>query len=125
MPGRGGAGDLYVDVEVEADERFERHGDDLAHRVDISFTDAALGTEVEVELPDETRVSATIPAGTQPSSVVTLRAKGIPHVDRTGRGDLHVVVGVRVPTKLSKQAKKLLEELDEELTMGDSERARA
>jgi len=125
MPGRSGAGDLYVDIEVEGDAEFERHGDDLAHRVDISFTDAALGTEVEVELPDDTSVSATIPAGTQPNAVVSVRGKGVPHVDRNGRGDLHVVVGVRVPTKLSKHAKKLLEELDQELTKADSERARA
>jgi molecular chaperone DnaJ len=127
MPGRGGSsGDLYVDIEVEADERFERHGDDLASRVQISFADAALGTEVEVELPDDTVVTAAIPAGTQPSTVVTVRGKGIPHVDRNGRGDLHVVVAVQVPTKLSKNAKKLLEELDAELAKhGDSERARA
>jgi len=126
MPGRsGGPGDLYVDVEIEADERFERHGDDLAHRVDITFTNAALGTEVEVELPDESTVTATVPPGTQPNAVVRVRGKGIPHVDRSGRGDLHIVVGVRVPTKLSKHAKKLLEELDEELTKADSERARA
>jgi len=126
MPGRGtSAGDLYVDVEVEPDERFERHGDDLATRAQISFTDAALGTEVEVTLPDDTTLNVTIPNGTQPSSVVTVRNKGIPHVDRNGRGDLHVVVAVQVPTKLSKHAKKLLEELDAELSKVESERARA
>jgi len=124
MPGRNGAGDLYVDVEVEADEQFERHGDDLAHRVEISFTSAALGTEVEVELPDETLVTAEIPAGTQPSTVVTVRGRGVPHVDRSGRGDLHIVVGVQVPKKLSKHAKKLLEELEQELDK-NSERAKA
>ncbi len=91
----------------------------------VSFTNAALGTEVELELPDATTVTATIPPGTQPSSVVTVRGKGIPHVDRNGRGDLHVVVAVQVPTKLSKHAKKLLEELDAELSKADSERARA
>jgi molecular chaperone DnaJ len=126
MPGRSGsAGDLYVDVEVHPDERFERHGDDLATRAQISFTDAALGTEVEVTLPDDTTVTVTIPNGTQPSSVVTVRNKGIPHVDRNGRGDLHVVVAVEVPKKLSKHAKKLLEELDAELSKVESERARA
>jgi molecular chaperone DnaJ len=124
MPGRGGSpGDLYVDVEVAAHERFERHGDDLASRVEISFSRAALGTEVSVELPDGAAVKATIPAGTQPGGVVTIRSKGMPHVDRTGRGDLHLVIGIGVPKKLSKQAKQLLEALDAELSKDPAERA--
>ena len=124
MPGRsGGPGDLYVDVEVSPHERFERHGDDLASRVDVSFSAAALGTDVELELPDGTEISATIGAGTQPSSVVTVRGKGMPRVDRSGRGDLHLVVSVSVPRKLSKQAKKLLQELDAELAKDGAERA--
>ncbi len=124
MPGRsGGPGDLYVDVEVAPHERFERHGDDLASRVDVSFSAAALGTEVELELPDGTEVSATIAAGTQPSSVVTVRNKGMPRLDRSGRGDLHLVVAVSVPKKLSKHAKKLLQELDAELSKEGAERA--
>ncbi|HSU41629.1 MAG TPA: molecular chaperone DnaJ [Polyangiaceae bacterium] len=123
MPGRsGGPGDLYVDVEVSPHERFERHGDDLASRVEVSFSAAALGTDVELELPDGTEVSAAIAPGTQPSSVVTVRGKGMPRVDRSGRGDLHLVVSVSVPRKLSKQAKKLLQELDAELSK-DGERA--
>ena len=123
MPGRsGGPGDLYVDVEVSPHERFERHGDDVASRVEVSFSAAALGTDVELELPDGTEVSAAIAPGTQPSSVVTVRGKGMPRVDRSGRGDLHLVVSVSVPRKLSKQAKKLLQELDAELSK-DGERA--
>jgi molecular chaperone DnaJ len=123
MPGRGGAGDLYVDVEVAAQDGFERHGDDLASRVDITFARAALGTEVSVELPDGSSLKANIGAGTQPNSVVTLRGKGMPRLDRSGRGDLHLVVGVEVPKKLSKHAKHLLEELDAELNKGSAERA--
>ncbi len=124
MPGRGGsAGDLYVDVEVTAHETFERHGDDLASRVEITFGRAALGTEVSVELPDGAGVKASIAAGTQPGSVVTVRGKGMPRVDRSGRGDLHLVVGISVPKKLSKQAKQLLEALDAELAKDAAERA--
>jgi molecular chaperone DnaJ len=55
--------------------------------------------------------------------VVTVRGKGMPHVDRTGRGDLHLVVGIAVPKKLSKQAKQLLEALDAELAKDAAERA--
>jgi molecular chaperone DnaJ len=125
MPGRTGtpAGDLYVDVEIAPHERFERHDDDLGTRVDISFANAALGTEVEVELPDGNTVVAEIAAGTQPNEVVKLRGKGIPHLDRSGRGDLHVIVSVAVPKRLSKRAKKLLEELDQEISGDDDRRA--
>ena len=117
MPGRANTlpGDLYVDVEIEPDERFERHGDDLGTRVQVSFAAASLGTSVQLQLPDGSGVVCEVPAGTQPGAVVTVRGRGIPHVDRRGRGDLHAVVGVSVPTRLSKRAKKLLEELDEEL----------
>ncbi|HEY3494521.1 MAG TPA: molecular chaperone DnaJ [Polyangiaceae bacterium] len=125
MPGRAGtpAGDLYVDVEIGPHERFERHGDDLGTRVELSFAAAALGTDVEVELPDGNTVTAEVAAGTQPNEVVRLRGKGIPHLDRSGRGDLHVIVTVSVPKRLSKRAKKLLEELDQELSGDDDQRA--
>lgn len=125
MPGRSaGPGDLYVDVEIAPDDRFERHGDDLASRVDVTFSAAALGTDVDVELPDGTNVSASISGGTQPGAVVTVRGKGMPRLERGGRGDLHLVVAVSVPKKLSKHAKKLLQELEAELAKdGGSERA--
>ncbi|HYP99776.1 MAG TPA: molecular chaperone DnaJ [Polyangiaceae bacterium] len=117
MPGPDGlpAGDLYVDIEVEAHERFERQGADLGTRASISFTEAALGSKLEITMPDDTVVSADVAPGTQPNSVIVVRGQGMPRLDRHGRGDLHVAVNVRVPTKLSKQAKKLLRELDTEL----------
>jgi molecular chaperone DnaJ len=124
MPGPKGtpAGDLYVDVEIAPHERFERHGDDLGTQVEIPFTEAALGTEVEVTLPNDQKLTAEVPAGTQPGQVITIRGKGIPRLDRSGRGDLHVVIAVTIPKRLSKRAKQLLEELDEELN-GDGRRA--
>jgi molecular chaperone DnaJ len=124
MPGPKGtpSGDLYVDVEIEPHERFERHGDDLGTRVEIPFTEAALGTEVEVTLPNDHKLTAEIPAGTQPGAIVTLRGKGMPRLDRSGRGDLHVVVTVTIPKRLSKRAKQLIEELGEELS-NDGRRA--
>jgi len=117
MPGPNGlpAGDLYVDIEVESDERFERQGADLGTRASISFAEAALGSTVEIKMPDDTVVSAEVQPGTQPNAVIVVRGQGMPRLDRHGRGDLHVAVNVRVPTKLSKQAKKLLRELETEL----------
>jgi molecular chaperone DnaJ len=120
MPGPPDAppGDLYVDVVVEEDERFQREGYDLATRQAVSFPEAALGTSVSVELPDGSVVETAVAPGTQPGTVVTIKAKGMPRLDKRGRGDLHVVIDVRVPKKLSKRAKKLLEELDQELGEG-------
>jgi len=117
MPGPNGlpAGDLYVDIEVETDERFERQGADLGTRASISFAEAALGSKLEIKMPDDTVISAEVQPGTQPNSVIVVRGQGMPRLDRHGRGDLHVAVNVRVPTKLSKAAKKLLRELDAEL----------
>jgi molecular chaperone DnaJ len=117
MPGPNGtpAGDLYVDVDIVHDDRFERRGDDLGTRVRVPFTAATLGAEIEVVLPDDSTVKAQVAAGTQPGSVIVLRGNGMPRLDRSGRGDLHVVVDVQVPTKLSKRAKKLIKELEEEL----------
>lgn len=124
MPGAPGApaGDLYVDVHIEQDERFERRGFDLLTRERVSFAEAALGCKVEVALPDTSSVSVEVRPGTQPGTVVTVRGKGVPRLDRRGQGDLHVLVDVAVPRKLSKRARKLLEELEEELSRsGDRE----
>lgn len=117
MPGPEGApsGDLYVDVEVTPDERWERDGPDLLVREVIAFSEAALGTELDIELPDQSKVQVEVPKGTQPGTVLTLRGKGIPRLDRRARGDLHIFVNVAVPKKLSRKAKKLLAELDAEL----------
>ncbi len=117
MPGPSGApsGDLYVDVALEAHPDFERDGADLVTRESISFVEAAVGTEFDVVLPDGTEVAVEIPSGTQPGTVITARGQGLQHIGRRGRGDLHVVVNVHVPKKLSRKARKLFEELEEEL----------
>jgi molecular chaperone DnaJ len=117
MPGEPGAppGDLYVDVELAEDKDFERQGYDLVTRRRLTFAAATLGAALEVRLPDDSKVNAEIRAGTQPGTVITLKGKGVPRLDRRGRGDLHVVVDVLVPRKLSKRAKQLLHELEQEL----------
>jgi molecular chaperone DnaJ len=127
MPGPPNApnGDLYVDVVLEPDERFQREGHDLITRERVSFPEAALGTSVSVELPDGSIAEAEIGAGTQPGTVVSVRGMGMPRLDRRGRGDLHVLVDVIVPTKLTKRAKKLLEELEQELGDAAPRAARA
>ena len=119
MPGPSGAppGDLYVDVDVEEDARFERDGADVVTRVHVSFTDAALGAVARVPSieDDATTLPLDIPPGTQPGAVFTIKAQGIPRLDGRGRGSLIVAIQVDVPTELSARAKALLADLDSEL----------
>jgi molecular chaperone DnaJ len=117
MPGPNGSpsGDLYVDVEIEPHADFERDGADLVTRESISFVEAAMGTEFDVVLPDGSEVPVSVPSGTQPGTVITAQGQGLQRIGRRGRGDLHVVVNVHVPAKLSRKARKLFEELEDEL----------
>jgi molecular chaperone DnaJ len=118
-PAGAPAGDLYVEVDVEGDARFERDGADLVTRVHVPFTEAALGAAVRVPAlePEEekTSLSLTLPPGTQSGAVFTMKGHGIPRLDGRGRGSLVVVVQVEVPTALSARARELLLELDAEL----------
>jgi len=103
----GRRGDLYVVVNVDSHPRFTRRGDDLVIEVPISFPQAALGAEIQVPtLEGEERLR--IPAGTQSGRVFRLRNMGTPHLGGTGRGDLHVVVHVDVPTRLTDEQRELL-----------------
>ena len=121
-PANAPAGDLYVDIEVEADTHFERHGNDLGTRLTLSFAEAALGMVTKLVLPDEREVLVKVEAGAQPGSIVVVKGEGAPRLDRAGRGDLHVMLAVQVPKKLSKNAKRLLQELEKELK-GEAEHA--
>jgi len=114
LAGRGGGppGNLYVEVAVEQDDRFTREGYDLIHEVTLSFPQAALGEEIEIPMLDDSSERVEIPAGTQPGEAVTVRGKGVPRLNGDGRGDLHVLVHVQVPKRLSGKAKKLLKELE-------------
>ncbi|MEK6975283.1 MAG: molecular chaperone DnaJ [Candidatus Thermoplasmatota archaeon] len=113
--GRGGEhGDLYVEVHVEEHARFHREGADLIADVPLSFPQAVLGTTQALDTLDGA-VEVTIPAGAETGQVLRLRGKGMPYLRGSGRGDLHIRLRVVTPTKLSEKARKLLEELSEEL----------
>jgi molecular chaperone DnaJ len=110
--GRGGGpnGDLYVEVAEREHPVFERDGDDLHCTVSVPMTAAALGTAVALDTLDGQEQIAVRP-GTQSGDVVTLRARGVPHLRASGRGDLHVHVEVRTPTRLDAEQERLLKEL--------------
>ncbi len=116
VPGEGGegerggrSGDLYVVLHVEPHPFFERNGDDILCQIPISFTQAALGAEIEVPSLNGAK-KLPIPPGSQNGQVFTLRSQGIPHLDSFGRGDQHVQILVKVPTRLNKRQKDLLRE---------------
>jgi molecular chaperone DnaJ len=120
-PGATPAGDLYVEIDVEDDPRFERDGADLVTRVRVPFTDAALGAEVRVPTlsadDEDATLAVEVPAGTQPGAVFTVKGHGIPRLDGRGRGSLVVVVQVEVPAPaaVTPRARELLELLGAEL----------
>ncbi len=110
-PGGGPAGDLYVEVHEKQHDIFLRDGDDLHCTVAVPMVDAALGTSVTVDAILDGPTEITIPAGTQPGSVVTLRGHGMPHLRGGVRGNLHAHVEVMVPMRLDQHDADLLREL--------------
>lgn len=101
-------GDLIIGVSVKEDPRFLRSGPDLLHRVSIGIAEAALGVELEIPTVDGEPGSLTVPAGTQPGTIFKLARHGMPRLDRRGRGDLLVEVGVHVPTSLTSEQEEAL-----------------
>lgn len=110
----GGPGNLYLAITVEPHALFERDGDDLIFDLPINFAQAALGDEVEVPTL-EGKSSIKLAAGTQSGRVVQLKEKGIPHLRGGGRGDELVRVRVITPQNLTKEQRKLLEQLSSSL----------
>ena len=108
------AGDLYVQVQVRDHKIFERDGADLYCEVPISFTDAALGGELEVPTLNG-RVKLKIPEGTQTAKLFRLRGKGVSPVRGGGPGDLICKVAIETPVHLSKRQKELLREFQQEM----------
>ena len=106
-------GDLYVKIHVCDHYKFTRRGDDIYSNEPISFTTAALGDKIRVDTIDG-KVDLTIQAGTDSGTIFKLKKKGVPHLRSYGRGDQYVTVKIVVPERLSRSAKKLLEELKSE-----------
>lgn len=108
---RGGArGDILVVLEVEEDARFAREGADLIHDLAITFSQAALGAELDVPIVGGT-TRLRIAAGTQSGTVLRLRGKGLPNLRGGGRGDLLVRISIWTPSHLTGEQERLLREL--------------
>ncbi len=105
-------GDLLVLIEEEKDPRLVRDGNDLIHNLNITVPTALLGGEVEVPTV-EGKVKIKVEAGTHAGKVLRLRGKGLPDVNGYGRGDILVVIDVTVPSKLTSEEKRLVQQLAE------------
>ncbi len=103
-------GDLYVNVHVKPHKTLTRKGDDILSQYAMSFAEAALGAKVSIETI-EGEVIMKIPAGTQPGEVFRIKGKGVPHLQRYGRGDHLVSVTLSVPKRLSSEEKRAVEAL--------------
>jgi molecular chaperone DnaJ len=106
----GPSGDLYIVFDVKQHELFERHGDDIVMSMPITIVQASLGDSVVVPTPHG-NVKLKIPSGTQSGTTFRLRGKGAPNVRTKRHGDMHVIVKVVTPTKLSRTQSKLMEQL--------------
>lgn len=106
----GPAGDLYVVLQVKEHPFFEREGNNLYCVVPISFPQAALGTEIKVPTL-ESEHTLKVPEGIQSGTMLKIRGKGVPVLNGHGRGDLFVEIRVQTPSKLTKQQRELMQEL--------------
>ncbi len=110
----GPAGDVFVQVRVQPQTGIERDGDDLHTAVELTMTQAALGTSLSVPGPDG-EIAIDIPAGTQPGDVQVLRGQGMPSLQGRRRGSFHLHVRVHVPRWLDEEQRALVEQLGDAL----------
>ncbi len=114
----GSAGDLIIEVRVKEHKIFTRSGNNIYCEIPISFSEAALGAEIDIPTLGEKTEKYEIPEGTQTGTTFTLKGKGIPDVNTKRKGDLIITVTVETPRNLTSEQKKLLEKFSE--TLGES-----
>ncbi len=102
----GYSGDLYLIVHVKEHELFRREENDIVIEIPVTVTQAVLGDEIEIPTVNGTE-KIKIHAGTQNNEVITIKGKGLPSMDKRGRGDMHVVINVEIPTAVNSKLKDL------------------
>jgi len=104
----GPSGDLYIVIVVKPHTQFKRDGYTLLCNLEINIVQAALGAEIEIPLLGGDSHKLNIPEGTQPGDIITVKNKGVPHLQSHRTGDLKVLVNVKIPTRLTKKQKETL-----------------
>ncbi|TXT61655.1 MAG: Curved DNA-binding protein [Promethearchaeota archaeon] len=114
MPGSDGGkpGDLYINIHINDHPIYERSGEDLYMTQEIPFTTAALGGKVSVKGIDRT-LNVTVPAGTEDGTTLRLKNQGFPIINSQERGNLMIIIKIKVPSKLTRKQKELLQQLKE------------
>lgn len=110
----GKAGNLYARIFVKEHPVFKRRGDDLYLIEEINYSQAILGGEVEVPSLEGTKILLKVPQGTESGKVLRISGKGVPHFGGYGRGNMYVELIIKVPKKITKEQRKLLDELNKE-----------
>lgn len=110
----GPNGNLYISINTKSHKLFRRREYDILMDLTINIAQAALGTVLQIQTIDGPE-KITIPSGTQSGKILTLKNKGVPRLRSNGRGDMHVMIHVEIPTRLSKEQRKLFEQLAETL----------
>lgn len=111
----GGAGDLVIEVRVREDKIFTRSGNNVYCEIPVSFSEAALGAEIDIPTLGGGTEKLTVPEGTQTGTSFTLHGKGVPDINTKRKGDMVITVTVETPKNLSAEQKKLLKAFSESL----------
>ncbi|MEI0476435.1 molecular chaperone DnaJ [Brachyspira pulli] len=117
--GGGVAGDLYLYIHVSPHKYYVRDGIDLITEVGINIVQATLGADILIQTLDNKKVKMKIPAGTNSGQVFKLKGSGATHINRSGRGDLFVIVNIDVSAKLTSEEKRLFNELKKVMPSND------
>ncbi len=109
------AGDLIVTCRIQPHEFFEREGDNLHARANVSFIQATLGAEIEIDgIFEDEKVQVRIPEGCQNEQIVRVKGMGMPRLNSDSHGDMYVHINVLIPKKVTKKQRELLEKVAQE-----------
>ena len=113
---------MYIEIDVEEHEWFERDGSDLLMALPLNFTDLVLGTTVEIPHLDGEILKIKIPPGSKPSQTISVKGRGLPsNRSRNGRGSIMVLLKLDIPKKISRSFKKKLIDLKGEMSYSNEE----
>jgi len=118
----GNSGHLYIEIEIDEHEWFERDGADLLMAIPLSYTDLVLGTTIEIPHLDGENLKIKVPSGSKPGDTISLKGRGLPSQrTRNGKGSVMVLLKLDIPSKISRDLKKKLLHIKDEINFSDEE----